>query len=508
MEALSWLIDPISKGWTLCGLIIAIVSVVLIVSSRRQKPFPPGPRGSLSLGRKEIWRQYAGWAKEYGPVIYFKSNQLDIIVLNTDRAVHDLLGLRSKWYSDRPTSTMLQLVGQDKALTRLRSQDPRFSISRRIAREEMGGKAVLRHVEAVETSVKVLLKNLFSTPAEFRKHIRNAQSRSIMKVIYGYTVESDDDRYVRIIESWMQSNNSAARPGAWLVDSYPFLRFIPHWFPGAGFKKYALERRKSTEEAISKPLSWAKSEISAGRAYHSFVLKQLSSQELDAEHEDIIKFLSGTMYLAGVDTVLSAMLTFVLAMSLEPEVQKRAQKEIDDIVDSDRLPNIMDRERLPYVNALIKEVYRYHPPAPLAVPHSVSRHDTYDGMFIPKESIILPNIWAITHDESVYPNPSKFDPTRHLAGDKTNSTMQPDPRNFIFGFGRRVCAGMDFAELAIFLQISSILAAFNIFKERDAEGREIVPEVEYTGGIVSLPEGFGCRIVPRSEAKDVVLWDS
>lgn len=80
-------------------------------------------------------------------------------------------------------------------------------------------------------------------------------------------------------------------------------------------------------------------------------------------------------------------------MALYPEVQRKAQQEIDRVVGSSRLPNETDRHNLPYVNALMQEVLRWHPVAPLGVPHATTAEFECEGYLIPKGSTIIPNIW-------------------------------------------------------------------------------------------------------------------
>lgn len=82
-------------------------------------------------------------------------------------------------------------------------------------------------------------------------------------------------------------------------------------------------------------------------------------------------------------------------MACHPEVQKKAQKELDTVVGRDRLPDFSDRESLPYVDAIFKEVIRMYPIVPLGVPHSNIAEDEYKGMRIPKGSIIMPNLWWV-----------------------------------------------------------------------------------------------------------------
>lgn len=87
--------------------------------------------------------------------------------------------------------------------------------------------------------------------------------------------------------------------------------------------------------------------------------------------------------------------TFFLAMILHPEVQKRAQAELDTVVGPDRLPEFRDRESLVYINALLTECLRWQPVAPLGIAHTCSEDDIYRGFFIPKGSIVIPNVWWV-----------------------------------------------------------------------------------------------------------------
>jgi len=71
----------------------------------------------------------------------------------------------------------------------------------------------------------------------------------------------------------------------------------------------------------------------------------------------VARAVPGTMYLGGADTTVSALQTFILAMTLYPEVQRRAQAEIDQIVGNSRLPDFSDQDALPYVQAVLKEIF-------------------------------------------------------------------------------------------------------------------------------------------------------
>lgn len=176
---------------------------------------------------------------------------------------------------------------------------------------------------------------------------------------------------------------------------------------------------------------------------------------------------------------MSAVQTFFFAMLLHPEIQRSAQAEIDEALGPYCLPVLADRPRLPYIDALIKEILRWGTVSPMGLPHSTAVDDEVFGYKIPKDCVVIPNIWAMLHDESVYPSPFKFDPTRFI-GEK----QQPDPRELAFGRGRRVCPGQHIAEASVFIQVASVLATFDILREEKDSYPEFEAEVEFTTAIV------------------------
>ncbi|KAJ7247027.1 cytochrome P450 [Mycena rebaudengoi] len=201
----------------------------------------------------------------------------------------------------------------------------------------------------------------------------------------------------------------------------------------------------------------------------------------------------------GVDTTVSALHTFILAMTLYPDIQRRAQEAIDKVVDTGRLPAFS--ENIPYIDAIVREVLRWRPVTPLGIAHAVIQDDVYNGYHIPSGCVVVANSWAILHHEVVYgPDTERFIPERWLKDGELNPKMKhPDAA---FGFGRRICPGKDMAQWSMWITVASILASFNISKSVDDKGMGIEPSGEYT------PLPFKCNIIPRSEATKTVLYSA
>ncbi|KAI0274196.1 cytochrome P450 [Russula aff. rugulosa BPL654] len=157
----------------------------------------------------------------------------------------------------------------------------------------------------------------------------------------------------------------------------------------------------------------------------------------------------GSMYIAGLDTTVSSMSSLFLALVLFPHVQRRAQAELDVVVGRDRLPTFDDRPRLPYIEALCKELMRWNMVTPIGLPHSSTTDDIYKGFFIPKGSIVVANAWAILHDPETYPDPEEFKPERFLNED---GSVREDPAlSLVFGVGKRICPGRHLVDSTVSL---------------------------------------------------------
>jgi cytochrome P450 len=195
-------------------------------------------------------------------------------------------------------------------------------------------------------------------------------------------------------------------------------------------------------------------------------------------------------------------MTFFLAMTVFPDVQTKASEEINREIGKDRLPIAADRSKLPYIEAVMKETHRWHLVLPMCLPHCSTQEDTCRGYRIPKGSILLPNNWHFTHDPKVYPDPMVFRPERHL--ETPTHKAEPDPRNCIFGYGRRICPGRYVADNALFITVAQSLAVFDITKVvRD--GRMVEPEVKFEPGAISHPVPFECSIKPKSKTHEAFI---
>ncbi|KAI0946484.1 hypothetical protein AcW1_009934 [Taiwanofungus camphoratus] len=190
---------------------------------------------------------------------------------------------------------------------------------------------------------------------------------------------------------------------------------------------------------------------------------------------------------------------FILAMLLRPEVLAKAQKEIDSVVGPGRLPTFGDRPSLPYIECVMSECLRWGVPVPLGLPHRLMEDDVYNGMHLPKGTLVFANIWNMCRNEELFPNADAFYPERYLEQVDELTAKKRDPRNYVFGFGRRRCPGMHLIESSLWIVMASMIATFDISKAVDEHGNMIEPEIVFDNAVFRTPKPFKFDIRPRSE---------
>ncbi|KAF8586653.1 cytochrome P450 [Ramaria rubella] len=493
-------------------LSLAIGSLFLPRKLPKGLRYPPGPPrkfisgNAADLPTHHQWETFTQWTKDYGDIVYLEVYGNPMVIVNSASVAGDLFEKRSNIYSDRSEYTMMNdLMGFGWAFGLMRYGDL-WRRYRKAFHQEFFSTSVVKYHDIQTRQTRGLLRRFHETPGDFAKHIRHLSGAIILEVTYGFDVPPGH-RYIEAAEKAAEAMVDAGTPGAFLVDSLPILKYVPEWMIGADFQRIARETRLITREVLEAPFAAVKEQLSSGKVnlppsvLTSLLDKMQSRPNPPPDEEMVIRSAAAVAYLAGADTTVSALNTFILAMLLYPEVQKKAQAELDSVIGMNRLPDFGDRESLPYIEAVVKETLRWHPALPLGIPHRTTKDDVYNGYFIPGGSVIIGNSWAMLYDEKTYgPEPEKFIPERFLNMRVESSSPMP-----CFGFGRRVCPGRFLADNSVFIGVASILQVFNITPAKDTSGKEITVEPLFTSGFLSYPEAFQCSITARSlSALDLV----
>ncbi|KAF8708054.1 cytochrome P450, partial [Rhizoctonia solani] len=387
---------------------------------------------------------------------------------------------------------------------------------RRILNHWLNAREVTRFYSQQEQQARLLLQKLLSAtnkpqPFEYLKNEIFFTIGSLMlQLAYGYKPRDPQDRFYTQVKLATRNTVEAAMQTNFLVNVFPVLSHIPDWFPGTGWKCIAREWKMQQERAKNEPYEWLKAHVASGTYQPSIVSSLLQDHKLlsglsSLEQDKRLKEIGIVLFGAGTDTTGTFLINFVFSMITNPEVQTKAQEELDCVLGRGVLPKVLDQERLPYIRCLISEVFRLYPPLPLGkhdeYPMQIIKTTTTETMTSKKgrlcKSFILElgtraTIRAIGRDVRHYENPEVFNPDRFM-----NPEVQRPP---VFGWGRRKCPGVYFAEVSVFIIVASMLATFTFSKKRDAGGHEIVPQVELErNSLITELKPFELELKLRSE---------
>ncbi|EAU84017.2 cytochrome P450 [Coprinopsis cinerea okayama7 len=472
---------------TLAVALFLYYLIKLLGRGRLPAPLPPGPRRLPLLGNildmppSQEWLTFAEWGRKWGDMTSISIFGQEIIILNSIKLAVDILEKKGSIYSDRPVMEMGgELVGWKNTLVLIPYGD-RFRSFRKMFHQVIGTHASMSNFHSVEEEeTRKFLKALLKDPSNFVQHVRSTAGAIILRISHGYRVKEHQDPFVAVAEEATEQFSLATAPGGFLVNLIPPLKHLPDWFPGAGFKQTAREWRNTINRMADGPYRYVKEQMAAGNAEPSFTSKLLEEPDISQDREFDIKWSSASLYSGGADTTVSSIHSVFLALSLFPEVQAKAQAEIDAVIGGDRLPTFEDRRNLPYINAVVSEVLRWHAVVPTSVPHRVSEDDVHNGYFIPKGSLVIANI---CRKDSWVPFPSLIRVT--LA-----SVLE---------------GGRILADASVYISVAMLVATFNISKAMK-DGEIVEPSVGQTSGTISHPQSFECTIKPRSQkAVDLIL---
>ncbi|KIK97017.1 hypothetical protein PAXRUDRAFT_137193 [Paxillus rubicundulus Ve08.2h10] len=503
-----------------CG---ALATFTLLAGQRLQStrslvrlPYPPGPKpwpllgNILHLNKSEPWLSYTRWSKIYGEIIYVRLLGLNFIVLNSEKVARALLDQRSTVYSDRPQTPVHEMFGIGFNTVSLPYGDE-WRLHRKLLHNAMRPNSLPKQYEIYTSNTHTLLTNLLDTPGQFEKHIKTFVGSIILSLAYGYDTSSTEDPIFVAVEQLIAMLAKGLSPErAAILLAFPFIRHLPPWFPGAAFQRDATACRKLARQVLNVPFDLVKENMLKGCASPCMVSECISQIDKNAGEEErqrverAIKGSAATLFIAGSETNSSLIHAFILAMVLYPEVQAKAHTEIDSVVGPSRLPGDHDRSSLPYVDNIIRELFRWNPIVPLGMPHATSSSDVYNGFFIPKGAFVIVNVWAMSRDSDKYDDVEDFKPERYPVTDST-ATAPPPTHDPVFGMGRRVCPGRFVSDEFLFVAIASILAMFRITKAKDNENREIPVQRKFTTGISIHPISFPCTFVCRSEEREQLV---
>ncbi|GAV00008.1 hypothetical protein RvY_10925-1 [Ramazzottius varieornatus] len=352
-------------------------------------------------------------------------------------------------------------------------------------------------LEEAETLIEIFRANAgkpFDPLPTFNASVANV----ICGMSWGRRYSHDDKRFQKVLSGFKVIPDLLSQASPLL--GFPFLRFIPgtmknKWdtalravrFNQNFTREVVLEHIQEKHEG--EPRDFVDTFVNQQRAEEAVKIK--TKEDKVYEMEELQQDL-GTFFGAGVETTSTSLYWAILYMAHFPEIQKRVQREITENTPAGFPVKVEDRSKLPYVEAVIREIQRCANVTPFGILRCNLEETTLFGYRIPKKSTIMVNYLALNQDPTLWDEPEKFKPERFL--NKEGKIHEP-PYFMPFSVGKRACIGESLARMEIFLFSANILKNFDILPCPSSP----LPSLdEYTTGISCRPTYYKIQLSARN----------
>ncbi|CAI9784934.1 unnamed protein product [Fraxinus pennsylvanica] len=459
------------------------------------KNHPPSPvlnlpiLGHLYLLKKPIYRSLSKVSERYGPLLLLQFGSRHVLLVSSPSAAEECLNKNDIVFANRPRMIAGKHLGNNYTSLAWSSYGDHWRNLRRISSLEILSSHRLQMLQNIRIDeAKGMIKRVCRDSEEkqvvdmktaFFEMTMNVMMRMIAgKRYFGENVEEIEEanRFREIvIETFRLGSTNTA-------DFFPVLRWL-----GLGGEKRLVVLQKKREQFMQELVEQCKRrlggattsdggvelEVEGKKKTMIEVLLTLQEKEPEYYNDGIIRSLMLVLLTAGTDTSSGTMEWALSLLLNNPQVLKKAQKEIDSHVGHERLIDESDIANLPYLRCIINETLRMYPPGPLLIPHESSEDSVIGGYRIPGATMLLVNVWGIHNDPKIWEDSRKFKPERFEGLEATRDGFKLMP----FGSGRRGCPGEGLAVRMVGLGLGSVIQCF----DWERVGKELVDMAEGTG---------------------------
>ncbi|KAE9398628.1 cytochrome P450 [Gymnopus androsaceus JB14] len=452
---------------------------------------PPGPPTTPFIGnlfefpKRRLHLKFSEWAKIYGDVFSLKVLNQTIIVLSSPTAMHKIIDVRSTSSSNRPKSIIADMITPNN----MNMGTGRF--------------------EATQ-----LMHDFLLSPESWFDHLRRYTTSFALGIIYGKrgpTLGSQDVMdFMDVHPQFINALEIGTLPP---VDLFPILTLVPEKW--AKWKRTVAHIKNLHVTLYDRLLSNVERRLVQGSEERGVLMEHAirNAEKLGLVSREHLLHLGGVL-LEGSDTSSAALQNAVYALTLYQDVQSRIQRELDEVVGTNRAPIFDDLPKLKYLLAFIDECNRFRPVGPLGLPHEMTKDEIVDGYLYPKGAVLFVNIWGMGRDERYFDQPEEFNPDRfirHPFGIKDGVVDDPARRpNMQFGGGKRVCPGIVFAKSSLELNVANLAWAFRFSPAiDDATGVELTPSLDnysdHIQGVTATPKPYPITIWLRYSSQREII---
>ncbi|KAI0050025.1 cytochrome P450 [Auriscalpium vulgare] len=489
------------------AIVLAVTSIIPLffrknITNKDGVPIPPGPPRRYAFLPKYPERILHKWAQQYGGLYtVFMGNQLTAVISDPVIA-RDLLTNHGAIFSSRRMYFLKnQTILRGRAITGSPYNDT-WRHHRKLAATLLTPAMVESYSHNLDYEAHILVRSLWAAgemgkvPVDPTHASGRYSFNNMFRLSFGTRTESAADplseRALALANEFMELTG----PWSNAVDFIKPLEYLPT-------QKRARARKLHDDiiDTYGALILRVQARMDAGEDVPDCMVKTvIETREAERLDWEDMCMLSAVFTLGGVHSMTGIIQWFLALLPSYPEIQARVHEEMDRVVGREHYPTAADEKDMPYMRAVIKEVARLHSPFWMATPHFSTEDFVYKGMFLPKDTLVVLNIYSLHHSDERYPDSFTFNPDRYLGDDLSSfeSANLPDATqrdHWAFSAGRRICPGFHVAEREMWLAMSRLMWAFEV---KPVPGVPISLD-EYEGANGRTPMPYKVQLVPRHD---------
>jgi cytochrome P450 len=345
---------------------ILLISTLILTHRYRHNPlrnFPPGPSPLPILGNlhqiplQKAFLQFAKWSQQYGAVFGLHFGPQKVVVLNSWRAVKELFDQRGAIYSSRPDIPLAKYVVPDNTHVAFMKYDKTWRRGRSMIMNFLKDEELERLMPIQDAESTQMVWEILQEPEKYHSHVMRQFCAVILASVYGQRGQlKRTEEFFTIQGEWAGLLDPGAFPP---LDVLPWLKYVPSIMtPWPGWRNRAADLRSRQGGLYKELFDEARRKIELGKGKETFVWRMLEKQEKEGFSNTELVYIAAFLIEAGSDTTANALLVFMLAMAAYPDIQSRAQAEVDSIFTSEIMPQGVhfESKNLPYLQAVYWEV--------------------------------------------------------------------------------------------------------------------------------------------------------
>ncbi|KAL8041236.1 hypothetical protein ABFX02_10G152700 [Erythranthe guttata] len=494
----------------LIGASILAIFIAYKLYQRLRYKLPPGPRplpyfGNLYDLKPLLVRCFTDWSQIYGPIfsVYFGSH-LGIVV-NSPELAKEVLKDKDQLLANRSRTHQINKVSKNGMDLIWSDYGPHYVKVRKLCTLELFSAKRIEALRPIrEDEVTYMVESMFNDCVKpenkgkalvLRKHLEMMAFLHITRLSFGKrfmdskgVVDAQGEELKDILNSSIKLSSKKS-----IAEFIPWLLYL--------FKaeSEALAKNNTRSDDFTKKImeehNLARQKTGNTKSHFFDALLTLQ-KEYDLVEDTVIGLL-WDMISAGMDTTTIVVEWGMAEMVRNPRVQQKVQEELDRVVGKDRIMTESDIPNLPYLQCMVKECFRMHPPTPLMLPHKAGTDVKIGGYDIPQGATVRVNVWSLARDPKLWDAPLEFRPERFQEEDI--DIKGTDYRFLPFGSGRRICPG---AQLAINLVTSTLGHMLHHFELAPPNGVRVedIDMMEQPGTVTYMRTPLEAVLTPRLPA--------